>query len=87
MITLGQLIERASDRLLQRLRGETSSACSRALIHRLLGRGTISVEYDLLGDHLQENELMTGLAELARLADHHDDQLQQKLGGRRSFEA
>jgi hypothetical protein len=49
--------------------------------------GTISVEYDLLGDHLQENELMTGLAALARLADHHDDQLQQKLGGRRSFEA
>jgi hypothetical protein len=49
--------------------------------------GTISVEYDLLGDHLQENELMTGLAALARLADHHDDQLQQRLGGRRSFEA
>jgi hypothetical protein len=49
--------------------------------------GTISVEYDLLGDHLQENELMTGLAALARLADHHDDQLQQRLGGCRSFEA
>ena len=47
---------------------------------------TISVEYDLLGDHLQEDELMTGLAALARLADHHDDVLQRKLGGSRAFE-
>ncbi|CAM3359117.1 hypothetical protein MYCO108962_16465 [Mycobacterium colombiense] len=47
---------------------------------------TISVEYVLLGDHLQENELMTGLAALARRADYHDDLLQKKLGGVRSFE-
>lgn len=47
---------------------------------------TIAVEYDLLGDHLQENELMTGLAALARAADYHDDHLQQLLGGRRAFE-
>lgn len=47
---------------------------------------TISVEYDLLGDHLQENELMTCLAALARAADYHDDQLQKVLGGRRAFE-
>jgi hypothetical protein len=47
---------------------------------------TVSVEYDLLGDHLQEDELMTGLAALARAADHHDDQLQRALGGRRAFE-
>lgn len=47
---------------------------------------TISVEYDLLGDHLQENELMTCLATLARAADFHDDQLQKLLGGRRAFE-
>lgn len=47
---------------------------------------TISVEYDLLGDHLQENELMTALAAIARLADYHDDLLQKKLGGVRAFE-
>lgn len=47
---------------------------------------TISVEYDLLGDHLQENELMTGLASVARRADYHDDMLQRKLGGLRAFE-
>lgn len=47
---------------------------------------TIAVEYDLLGDHLQENELMTGLAALARSADHFDDQLQRFLGGNRAFE-
>lgn len=47
---------------------------------------TIAVEYDLLGDHLQENELMTGLAALARAADYHDDQLQGVVGGRRAFE-
>lgn len=47
---------------------------------------TIAVEYDLLGDHLQENELMTSLAALARAADYHDDHLKQTLGGRRAFE-
>lgn len=47
---------------------------------------TIAIEYDLLGDHLQENELMTGLAALARAADFHDDQLQRSLGGVRAFE-
>ena len=47
---------------------------------------TVSVEYDLLGDHLQENELMTGLAAVARAAGFHDDQLQRVLGGRRAFE-
>src|SRR5579884_861263 len=45
---------------------------------------TIAVEYELLGDHLQENELMTGLAAVARLADHHDNHLQKELGGQRA---
>ena len=48
---------------------------------------TIAVEYDLLGDHLQENELMTCLAALARAADYHDDHLQKLLGGCRAFES
>lgn len=48
---------------------------------------TVALEYDLLGDHLQENELMTALAAIARLADYHDDQLQRELGGQRAFEA
>lgn len=47
---------------------------------------TVAVEYDLIGDHLQENELMTGLAALARAADFHDDHLQHVLGGLRAFE-
>jgi hypothetical protein len=46
----------------------------------------VSLEYDLLGDHLQEDELMTALALIAREADHHDDVLQQKFGGRKAFE-
>lgn len=48
---------------------------------------TIAIEYDLLGDHLQENELMTALAALARAADYHDDQLKSSLLGNRAFEA
>jgi len=46
----------------------------------------VVLEYDLLGDHLQENELMTALTTLARLADQQDDLLQREFGGRRSFE-
>ena len=45
--------------------------------------GILALEYDLLGDHLQEAELMTALAAIARLADHHDDILQAKLGGQK----
>lgn len=48
---------------------------------------TVAIEYDLLGDHLQENELMTGLAALARAADYNDDHLKQMLGGLRAFES
>lgn len=47
---------------------------------------TVTVEYDLLGDHLQENELMTGLAALARAADYYDDRLKECLGGVCAFE-
>lgn len=46
----------------------------------------VCVEYFLLGDHLQEAELMTVLAALARAADYYDDPLQKLLGGRRAFE-
>ncbi|MCA1695104.1 MAG: YbjN domain-containing protein [Actinobacteria bacterium] len=46
----------------------------------------IALEYDLLGDHLQEEELMTALATVARLADRHDDILQGVLGGRKAVE-
>lgn len=44
----------------------------------------IVLEYDLLGDHLQEPELMTALASVARLADRHDDLLKSQFGGRRA---
>lgn len=46
----------------------------------------IDLEYDLLGDHLQEEELVTALALLARLADREDDRLQELFGGRKAFE-
>jgi hypothetical protein len=46
----------------------------------------IALEYDLLGDHLQEEELMTALATVARLADRHDDILQGVLGGHKAVE-
>lgn len=45
----------------------------------------VVLEYDLLGDHLQENELMTALTTLARLADQQDDVLQREFGGEKSF--
>lgn len=46
----------------------------------------IVLEYDLLGDHLQEAEVMTALAIVARLADGTDDRLQAQFGGRKAFE-
>lgn len=46
----------------------------------------IALEYDLLGDYLQEQELMTALATVARLADHHDDILQGVVGGHKAVE-
>lgn len=46
----------------------------------------IALEYDLLGDHLQENELMTAVTMIARLADQQDDMLQREFGGEKSFE-
>lgn len=46
----------------------------------------IALEYDMLGDHLQEDELMTAVTMLARLADQQDDVLQRELGGERAFE-
>jgi hypothetical protein len=48
--------------------------------------GAIALEYDLLADHLQEAELMTGLASIARAADYYDDLLQERLGGRRAID-
>lgn len=47
----------------------------------------IAIEYDLLGDHLQESELLTAVAAVGRLADQADDELKQRLGtGRRAHE-
>lgn len=48
--------------------------------------GLVALEYDLLGDDLQEDELMTAVTMLARLADQQDDLLQDAFGGLRSFE-
>jgi hypothetical protein len=49
--------------------------------------GVVALEYDLLGDELQENELLTAVAAIARLADEGDDSLQATLGtGRRAVD-
>jgi hypothetical protein len=46
----------------------------------------VALEYDLLGDHLQEEELMTAVATVARLADRHDDLLQTEVGGKKAVD-
>lgn len=46
----------------------------------------VSLEYDFLGDHLQQAELLTALAAVARQADSEDDALQLQFGGRRAVE-
>ena len=45
------------------------------------GQGTISAEYDLLGDDLQGSELMNGLELVTGLADSNDERLQADIGG------
>jgi hypothetical protein len=48
-------------------------------------RSEIVVEYELLGDHLQDPEFLNALTTVAQLADDHDDLLQRELGiGRRA---
>jgi hypothetical protein len=45
----------------------------------------IQVEYELLGDDLQDSEFMNALTNVARIADEHDDLLIAELGhGRRA---
>ena len=47
--------------------------------------GEVRVEYEILGDHLQDPEFMTALGAVAGLADDHDDLLQREFGtGRRA---
>ena len=47
--------------------------------------GQIHVEYELLGDDLQDSEFMNALTTVCRLADDHDDLLMAELGhGRRA---
>ena len=46
----------------------------------------VALEYDMLGDHLQEPELMAAFTSIAQLADHYDDLLQQDIGGHRGVD-
>jgi hypothetical protein len=49
------------------------------------GSGCITLEYDLLGDHLQPEELINAVTAVAQMADDHDDLLREELGaGRRA---
>lgn len=47
------------------------------------GAGSITLEYDLLGDYLQPEELINAVTAVAQMADDHDDLLRQELGGGR----
>jgi hypothetical protein len=49
---------------------------------RMVG-GTLVAEYDLLGDHLQATELRNALLTVASAADSLDDDLADRLGGKR----
>jgi hypothetical protein len=42
-------------------------------------RGEIHVEYELLGDYLQDEEFLNALTTVAELADDHDDSLQKEF--------
>lgn len=48
--------------------------------------GLLKLEHDLLGTHLQGEELMASLDQISGMADHLDDHLQRELGGK-PFEA
>lgn len=49
--------------------------------------GIIGCEYDLLGDHMQESELMTALLVIAQTADAFDEGLIEEFGdGERAME-
>ncbi len=43
-------------------------------------RERIVVEYEMLGSHLQPEELLHGLSIVATLADDHDDLLKEQIG-------
>ena len=47
--------------------------------------GSIQVEYELLGDFMQDEEFISALTAIAQVADDHDDLLRSELGsGRRA---
>jgi Putative bacterial sensory transduction regulator len=47
--------------------------------------GEVHIEYEVLGDDLQDSEFMNALTTVARIADDHDDILIAELGhGRRA---
>lgn len=50
------------------------------------GSGSITLEYDLLGDYLQPAELINAVTAVAQMADDHDDLLREELGGGRRAE-
>lgn len=47
------------------------------------GAASIILEYDLLGDYLQPEELINAVTHVAQMADDHDDLLRGELGGGR----
>jgi hypothetical protein len=52
-----------------------------------LESGELVIEYEILGDELDEPELMTALVAVASLADDHDDLIQEEFEtGRRAAE-
>lgn len=47
----------------------------------------VIAEYEIVGDHLQDAELMNAVVSVARMADDHDDLMQEEFrGGRRAVD-
>ena len=47
------------------------------------GATSVRLEYDLLGDYLQPEELINAVTAVAQMADDHDELLREELGGGR----
>jgi len=73
----------ATTRVLEELNSLNCSTLFGKWVYHI-AQHVVALEYDLLGDHLHENELMTALTMVARLADRHDDLLQAQFGGRKA---
>jgi hypothetical protein len=83
-------VDSSGDRKLQILEelNEVNKSTFMGKVYLDADAGTIVLEHDILGDHLDDDEFMSALRVVASMADDLDDKLREKLGtGRRAHEA